>query len=139
MCLLKGMYRVDWCSDNALDSYSGDARFKSRPEHRISYWYFPWFSSAHPGKCWDSTLVRQWPFPSKSFPIHHLSYNSKPYSPATDSFVIYTWISHRKQNYEVYIIQDALWLYVKTSGSDFLRPFWIQNVISMWLLFSTAS
>jgi hypothetical protein len=36
-------------SSNACDFYSGGARFESRPEHRLSWMRFSWFSSVPPG------------------------------------------------------------------------------------------
>jgi hypothetical protein len=34
-----------------------------------------WYSSAPPGKCWDSILIRSQLRPSKSFPIYQSSYH----------------------------------------------------------------
>jgi hypothetical protein len=44
-----------------------------------------WFSSIPTGMCWHSTLIRPWPHPSKSFPIHLSFYHSTLYSLATNS------------------------------------------------------
>jgi hypothetical protein len=41
---------------------------------------FLWLSSVLSGKCWDGTLIRPWPHPSKSFPIHLSSYYPTLYS-----------------------------------------------------------
>jgi hypothetical protein len=41
---------------NTPASYSERPRFKSRVRDRLSWQRFSWFSSVHPGKCWDSTL-----------------------------------------------------------------------------------
>jgi hypothetical protein len=60
-------------SSNALDLYSGGARFESRPSYQLSSLMSSWFSSVHPCKYRDSTSIRPRPLPSKLFPIHQSS------------------------------------------------------------------
>jgi hypothetical protein len=57
-----------------------EAWFQSRPEHRKN-WGFSWFTSAPPGNCKDSSSIRQWPLPSKFFPIHPTIWRHTPVVP----------------------------------------------------------
>jgi hypothetical protein len=62
--------QADWCSGNTLELYLRGAHFESW----LGHWYPDlrslWFFSVPPGMCQDSTLIRPWPFPYKSFQIH---------------------------------------------------------------------
>jgi hypothetical protein len=62
--------RAGWLRGNDLDLYSGGARFEFRQGLWLS-WGFPWLYSVPPG-----ASIKPRALPSKSFPIHRLSYQS---------------------------------------------------------------
>jgi hypothetical protein len=68
-----------WYRGNALDLYSGGARFESRSGHRLHQLRFHWFSLVPPGKLRDIISFRSRSVNSKSFQIHQSSYNSMFY------------------------------------------------------------
>jgi hypothetical protein len=75
---------MERCNGEALDSYSGGARFESRQEHGLSWlWWFVVFLS--PSMCRDSTPIRSRPLPFESYPTHHPS--SRRYSLATEHVI----------------------------------------------------
>jgi hypothetical protein len=57
-------------SGNALGLYLGGAWFESRPGRSLSWLRLLVGVLSSPGTCWDSTPMRPWLQPSKSFPIH---------------------------------------------------------------------
>jgi hypothetical protein len=62
-----------WDSNNSVGSFSGASCLKHQLERAGYHDKFFWFTLFPPGKCWDSTLIKPWPLPSKFFPLNHSS------------------------------------------------------------------
>jgi hypothetical protein len=71
-------HRNDWSDYNAFDIYSGGFRFESQLLHGLYCLRIFIDSLSFSSECLDSTSIRPWPLPSKSFQflIHLLFYNS---------------------------------------------------------------
>jgi hypothetical protein len=71
------MEQTGWNYSNAVDLYLGGTWFKSLLRHWLSWLRgFVWISSVPPAQCRNSTSVRKWQLPSKSFQIcviYHLT------------------------------------------------------------------
>jgi hypothetical protein len=59
---------------NAIGLNSGGGGLLFQPRHRLSWLRFFVIFLSPPGKCRDSTMIKQRPLPSKFVPIHHHSY-----------------------------------------------------------------
>jgi hypothetical protein len=82
--------QLGWHSSIALGSYLESVQFESWPRYHLSWlWFLMVFLS--PFKKWQyCTSIRSQPLPSKSFPVHPLSYHSKPHSTVNKAFPAHT-------------------------------------------------